>query len=343
MENMTTAIVILNWNGSAYLKQFLPFLIERTQLPRVEIIVADNASTDDSLELLKSSFPSVRQIVFDENYGFASGYNKALELVEADYFVLLNSDVEVAENWLQPMLSYMNAHEEVAACQPKIRSFHHRDYFEHAGAAGGFIDRFGYPFCRGRVFGEVERDNGQYDRIQDVFWASGACLLIRAKDYQSAGALDDDFFAHMEEIDLCWRLKSRGRKIVCIPESIVYHVGGGTLNVEHPRKTYLNFRNNLLLLYKNIPEKHLSKIMFTRFCLDYLAAFQLLVSGKMQNAKSVFEARRDYKKMKKDFVQKRKDNLNNTTFDAYSELFLRSIVFQYYVKGKKYYSQLMKK
>jgi GT2 family glycosyltransferase len=340
MPEKSLAVVILNWNGSEYLQKFLPPLIERTTLPGVEIVVADNGSTDNSVNLLKNDFPSVRLITLDKNYGFASGYNKALSRIDSDYFVLLNSDVEVARDWLQPMLQYMNEHSDTAACQPKIRSYSRRNCFEHAGAAGGFIDRFAYPFCRGRIFATVERDNGQYDSVADIFWATGACLFIRAGDFRAAGGFDDDFFAHMEEIDLCWRLKNRGKKIACIPESVVYHVGGGTLDMENPRKTYLNFRNSLLLLYKNLPEKQLKKTLVVRCLLDYMAALQFAASGKLQNAKSILKARRDYKQMRRNFIEKRKENLKNTTSGAYSQLFPKSIVFQYYLRKKKYYTEL---
>ena len=333
----TLSIVILNWNGVAYLKQFLPLLIEKTQNPDVEIVVADNGSTDDSTTVLKKNFPTVKLITFDTNYGFAEGYNKALRQLDSDYYVLLNSDVEVTDNWLSPMLKYMNEHEDVAACQPKIRSFAQRDCFEHAGAAGGFVDKYGYPFCRGRILGTVERDNGQYDSTQDIFWATGACLFIRSKAFWEAGGLDADFFAHMEEIDLCWRLNNRGWRIVCVPESAVYHVGGGTLSVENPRKTYLNFRNNLLMLYKNLPENQLQKTLFVRWWLDYAAAFQLFITGKRKNAQSAIKARRDYKRMKPDFKTKRQENIKQAKTEVFCELYTKSIVVGYYLKGKKEY------
>jgi len=339
---MTTAIVILNWNGEKYLQQFLPVLIENTNIKGVDIIVADNASTDASLQVLKKNFPTIRTIVLDKNYGFAGGYNKALEQVEADYFVLLNSDVEVTVNWLQPMLEYLNTHKEVAACQPKIRSYYQQTSFEHAGAAGGYIDRYGFPFCRGRMLGYAEEDKGQYDTITDIFWATGACLLIRSEVYRKVGGLDDDFFAHMEEIDLCWRMKSRGYRIVCVPESVVYHVGGGALGYESPYKTYLNFRNNLLMLYKNLPVELLDKTMKLRFIFDCVAALQLFISGKPKNASGVFKARRDFKKMLPDFVTKRKENMLNSTNDMTTSIFQKSIILEYYLKGKKTFSELMK-
>lgn len=339
---MRTAVVILNWNGEKFLNQFLPVLLRNTQLPGVDIYVADNASTDNSLSLIEEQFPTVKTLLLDKNYGFAGGYNKALAKINADYFVLLNSDVEVTENWLQPLLNYMNENADVAACQPKIKSFYNRDYFEHAGASGGFIDYLGFPFCRGRVVGTAEMDRGQYDTVIDVFWATGACLLIRSELYNQVGGLDDEFFAHMEEIDLCWRLKGQGFRIVCIPQSEVYHVGGGTLQVEHPHKTYLNFRNNLLMLYKNLPQKSLSNIMRWRMLFDYAAAFQLFVTGKPKNAKSVFKARRDFKKMLPGFVDKRIENLSSAKRTDFPEMLRKSIVIEYYLKGNKTYSKLIK-
>jgi len=340
---MSTAIVILNWNGEKYLQQFLPVLIENTTLDGVEIIVADNASTDTSLAVLKNLFPSVRTIEFEQNYGFAGGYNKAFAQIEADYYVLLNSDIEVSVNWLEPLIQFMNENKDVAACQPKILSYQQRTFFEHAGAAGGYIDRFGFPFCRGRVLGIAEEDKGQYNTIADIFWATGACLFIRSELYRKVGGLDDEFFAHMEEIDLCWRLKSRGYRIVCIPESSVFHVGGGALGYESPHKTYLNFRNNLLMLYKNLPAGLLNKTMWWRRIFDYVAALQLFLTGKPKNAKCVIKARRDYKNMQPDFEEKRKQNILFSTTDNASSIFQKSIILEYYLKGKKTFDSLMGK
>ena len=340
---MTTAIVILNWNGEKYLQQFLPILTKYTPDTDVEIIVADNASTDSSLQVMKDYFPAIRTIVLDRNYGFAGGYNKALEQVDADYYVLLNSDVEVTDNWLSPMLNFMNENENVAACQPKIRSYYNRTSFEHAGASGGFIDQYGFPFCRGRVFGVVEEDKGQYDDYIDVFWATGACLMVRSKVFWKVGGLDSEFFAHMEEIDLCWRLKSRGYRVVCVPGSIVYHIGGGTLHVDSPHKIYLNFRNNLLLLYKNLPTDLLRRTMFWRRIFDYSAAFQFILTGKFQNAKSIFRARSDYKKMLPDFLEKRNENILYSTNLNIAEIYLDSIVFSYFLKNKRTYNSFKNK
>jgi GT2 family glycosyltransferase len=330
------SVVILNWNGAEYLRKFLPALIRHTQFPNVEIVIADNGSTDNSFEVLSAEFPSLRVIELGKNFGFAGGYNRALAQLDSEYFLLLNSDVEVTENWLAPMLDYMQKHPNVVACQPKIRSFYNKEYFEYAGASGGFIDKFGYPFCRGRILGTTEKDTGQYDNITPIFWATGACFLVRADAFWEMGGFDADFFAHMEEIDLCWRLRNKGYEIVCIPQSVVYHVGGGTLNTESPYKTYLNFRNNLLMLYKNLPANKLRKTMFVRFFLDYLASFHLMLGGKLANAFKVFKARRDYKKMRCNYLEIRK----NAASSEISEVYPKSIIFQYYLRGKKRYSCL---
>ncbi len=339
---MSIAVVILNWNGEKYLEKFLPVLIQNCTSPDVEIIVADNASTDGSLKILETNFPEIQTIILDKNYGFAEGYNKALAQVKTDYYVLLNSDVEVTPGWLNKLVEYMDQHADVAACQPKILSYSNHDYFEHAGAAGGFIDRFGFPFCRGRVFGIVEKDEGQYNSVIDIFWATGACFMVRSDVYHKMGGLDADFFAHMEEIDFCWRLKSRGYRLVCVPESVVYHIGGGTLNMEHPHKTYLNFRNNLLMLYKNLPESLLEEIMFWRIIFDYAAAFQLFITGKPNNARSVIKAHADFKHMKHDFEDRRKDNIFYATTDNKEFILQKSIVLRYYFKGEKTYNILTK-
>ena len=254
------SIVILNWNGAAMLRRFLPSVIQHSA-ESADIVVADNASTDDSVEVLKTEFPGVRIISLDKNYGFAEGYNRALQQVESDFYLLLNSDVEVTDGWLTPLLDFMVSHPECAACQPKLLAETARDTFEYAGACGGYIDRYGYPFCRGRLFETVEKDYGQYDDVAEVLWATGACLLIRRDDYRKVGGLDSRFFAHNEEIDLCWRLCNLGRKVYCVPQSKVFHVGGGTLPKGNPKKTFLNFRNNLTMLYKNLPESELAHVM----------------------------------------------------------------------------------
>lgn len=335
------AIVILNWNGERFLKQFLPLLVDRTDFEGAEIIIADNASTDGSLQYLNTVFPQLRTVVLDRNHGFAGGYNKALAQIEAEYYVLLNSDVEVTEGWLTPLMAYMEANRDVAACQPKIKAFHNKNHFEHAGACGGFIDYLGFPFCRGRVLGLAEEDKGQYDQVCDVFWATGACLVIRSEMFWKAGALDDAFFAHMEEIDLCWRLNARGYRLVCVPQSTVYHVGGGTLNVESPHKTYLNFRNNLLMLYKNLPQQSLANVMKWRKILDYVAAFQLFITGKPKNAAAVLKARKDFKAMQPDFVEKRNENILYATCTSCDEMISKSIIWEYYFKNHKKFSEIV--
>jgi len=285
------------------LRTYLPSVVKSIQQSAVscqaELIVADNGSTDDSLAVLQEEFPEVKTIILDRNYGFAEGYNRAIEQVDSEYVVLLNSDVEVTEHWLTPLLDYMDAHPEVAAVQPKIRSWRKRDYFEHAGAAGGYLDPLGYPYCRGRRFGRVEQDHGQYDNIAEVDWATGACMCVRTEVYKDCGGLDAHFFAHMEEIDLCWRMRNRGYRLACVPQSVVFHLGGGSLSYDNPRKTYLNFRNNLLMIYKN--SRHRCLVLSLRFVLDYIAAAMFLVTGKTGSAKAVIEARRDYRQMRRTY------------------------------------------
>lgn len=298
---MKCSVIILNWNGASMLRQYLPSVVAHTTLPDCEIVVADNGSTDNSLEVLSQEFPTVRVIALDKNYGFAEGYNRAIdERINAgdvpEYVILLNSDVEVTEGWLNPLTTYLDAHPDVAAVQPKIRSWRNRNMFEHAGAAGGFLNPLGYPYCRGRILWKVEEDKGQYDTIVDVDWTSGACMCVRTNVYKECGGLDASFFAHMEEIDLCWRMRNKGWRLVCLPESVVYHLGGGSLNYESPRKTYLNHRNNLLMIYKN--KQHPCGVLFVRFFLDYAAAAFYLLQGRWGACKAVFEARRDYHRMR---------------------------------------------
>ena len=342
----TCQVVILNWNGADMLRRFLPSVVEHSQAfttsrgesCSVEVVVADNGSTDDSLTVL-SSFPSVRTTLLDRNYGFAEGYNRALAHTTADYTVLLNSDVQVTPRWLEPVINYMEEHAEVVAAQPKIlahASLHeHPHRFEHAGAAGGFIDILGYPFCRGRVLATVEDDHGQYDTLTDIFWASGACLFCRTQAYHDAGGLDPAFFAHMEEIDLCWRLQALGHRIVCVPQSEVFHVGGGSLSYESPRKTYLNFRNNLLMLYKNLPSRRLWWVMTCRLVLDYVAALQLLLTGQRANAKAAVQARRDYHRLRLQYRALRQQLQKSYTNPLPHTIKNRSIIFAYYLLGKK--------
>ncbi|MBR1732753.1 MAG: glycosyltransferase family 2 protein [Alloprevotella sp.] len=337
-----TAVVILNWNGEAMLRRFLPSVVANTPAADAEIIVADNGSTDGSRELLAREFPTVRVLVLPENYGFAEGYNRALAEVEAEYFVLLNSDVEVTPRWLAPLTAYMDTHPDVAACQPKLLSERERGKFEYAGAAGGFLDRYGYPFCRGRVFDTVEVDKGQYDDgAHPVLWATGAALLIRSDDWRKAGGLDGKFFAHMEEIDLCWRLRCRGRGVVCVSGSKVFHVGGGTLDAGSPRKTYLNFRNNLLMLYKNLPEEELSHVMRVRRLLDYVAAAKMLLSDGAGHACAVLRARRDFRRMRPEYEHTRAENLRLATGDSVPERTKRCLLAEYYLRKHKTFPEII--
>lgn len=333
------AIVILNWNGAEMLKKYLPTVLRFS--PEATVYVADNASTDHSIALLCEHFSQCRLIQLEKNWGFADGYNQALRQIKAEYYLLLNSDIEVSHHWLMPLIEFMDAHPEVAACQPKLLSIFDRDQFEYSGACGGYLDRFGYPFCRGRLFETVEADNGQYDYATEVLWATGAALMIRAKDYWDAGGLDGRFFAHNEEIDLCWRLRIRGRKIYCIPESYVYHVGGGTLPKANPRKTYLNFRNNLTMLYKCLPEEELPYVMAWRWLLDYVAAWKmLLIDRNLGEFKAVYRARRDFRRWKADFRKDREAIQQDRVERKIPEQKRFSLLWQYYVKGRKRFSDL---
>lgn len=338
---MKIAVVILNWNGRKMLERYLSNVLTYSQ-EDATVVVADNASTDDSVEWLRQHHPDVPLIVLEKNWGFADGYNQALAHIEAEYYVLLNSDVEVTHHWLTPLVEFMDSHADVAACQPKLLAVHDHDSFEYAGACGGFIDHYGYPFCRGRIFDTVEQDNGQYDTAAEVLWATGACLMVRSNDYWEVGGLDGRFFAHNEEIDLCWRLRQRGRKVYCLPDSQVYHVGGGTLPKSNPHKTYLNFRNNLTMLYKNLPDNEWHKVSRMRLVLDYVAALKmLLLEHNVGEFKAVLRARRDFHRWKHDFDDDRRTILSGRV--EKSPLACRqpySILWQYYMKGKKNYSQL---
>jgi GT2 family glycosyltransferase len=324
------AIVILNWNGQRFLSQFLPVLIQ--YLPEyAEVIIADNASTDSSVEFLKTCFPAIRVIRNNENGGFSKGYNEALQQVDAEYYCLLNSDVEVTEHWVEPVISLLDSHPEVAVVQPKLLSFAHRNQFEYAGACGGFLDYLGYPFCRGRVFESLENDTQQYENPIEVFWATGAALFVRSSIFHALKGLDNDFFAHMEEIDFCWRVKNAGYKIMVEPKSVVYHVGGGTLPKNVSKKTYLNFRNNLFLLLKNLPKQKIFPVLLMRFPLDITAAIFFLFQGHWKDTVAVFRAQlsfwRQYRKMKR-----KRAHINE---DVYKQTFQKSIVFEHYIKKKR--------
>ncbi len=328
-----TAVIILNWNGADMMRRFLPEVVRSTPAEEADVIVADNGSTDNSLQVLAEEFPSVKVIVLDKNYGFAEGYNRALASVEHEYAVLLNSDVATSDGWLDALKAEMRDNADVAACQPKILSAERRNMFEYAGACGGYIDRHGYPYCRGRIFGSVEEDRGQYDTPADVAWASGAALMVRRKEYLAAGGLDGAFFAHMEEIDLCWRLRLRGFRVRVVPASKVYHLGGGSLPAGNPRKTYLNFRNNLLMLYKNLPHKGRRKALIVRRLLDTIAWAKSVATLQWGDAVAILRAHRDFRRMKRAY-----DGLPSPTANLISGE--PDILTSYYLKGKKEFSRL---
>ena len=334
------AIVILNWNGAAMMRQYLPGVLQHSR-QEATVWVADNASTDDSVQLLRDNYPEVHLILFDKNWGFADGYNKALAQIDAEYYLLLNSDIEVTPNWLTPLLAFMDSHQDVAACQPKLLSIFERDHYEYAGACGGYLDRLGYPFCRGRLFETVEKDEGQYDTPAEVLWATGAAMLVRARIYNNVGGLDGRFFAHNEEIDLCWRMRLQGYKIYCLPQSCVYHVGGGTLPKSNPMKTFLNFRNNLTMLYKCLPDNELRSVMRLRWWLDYLAAWEmLLLKRNWGDFKAVYRARRAFKRWRDDFAADRNAIQQGAAAKEIPERRPFSLLWQYYVKGRKRFSDL---
>lgn len=332
---LQTAIVILNWNGRKFLKDFLPFVI-KFKNDSEEIFIADNASTDDSIEVINSFLPNVTLIKLKENYGFSKGYNEALKQIDAKYYVLLNSDIEVTENWTKPIIDYLDNNPQVAACQPKIKSWHNREQFEYAGAGGGYIDFLGYPFCRGRIFNALENDKGQFDDIQEVFWASGACLFVRSEVFHELGGFDEDFFAHMEEIDFCWRAKNNGYKIVYNPKSTVFHIGGGTLPKNSPHKTYLNFRNNFSLLFKNLPLNRLFIIFFYRMILDGIAAFKFLFDGSYRDFAAVFNAHMSFYRNLPKLHKKRKSLRQKRV----SGIYKKNIAFEHFIRGKKLFKEL---
>lgn len=334
------AVVILNFNGIGFLRSFLETVVKYSGQNNTEVYVADNGSTDGSLTWLSENRRDVKLINLGTNHGFAGGYNLALNQIKAKYYVLLNSDVEVTEGWLTPLTEHLENNQGVAACQPKILSWSIRDHFEYAGASGGFIDKYGYPFCRGRILNHVEKDEGQYNKDATIFWSSGACMMIRSEAWERCGGFDAAFFAHMEEIDLCWRLNNAGYKISCIPASVVYHVGGGTLPYDSPFKTYLNFRNSLFLLYKNLEKTDLRRTMFIRRLLDGFAAIVFLFTGRVSSFLSVLKAHRDYYRGITDLKEKRKavQKLKQNNYSA--PVLNKSIVFEFYARGKKTFTSL---
>lgn len=337
-KNSSVAIVILNWNGKDFLKKFLPSVIN-TDYAEFEVIVADNNSTDDSLDFLRDNFPQVKCIKHKENYGFARGYNETLKDIKADYFVLLNSDVQVTPGWLTPVISHMDNNNDVAACQPKILSFENKNYFEYAGAAGGWIDKYGYPFCRGRVFDFCEKDEGQYNDIADIFWASGAALFIKSRVFFEMNGFDPYFFAHQEEIDLCWRIQLAGYKIAVVPESVVYHVGGGTLAKGNPLKTFYNFRNSLIMLVKNLPSGRSAIQLPIRLSLDQLAAFQALVSGKWKTFAAIEKAQFAF--LKWNFSKNQSHSRQQKHLKILIGIYEGSVVKAFFINKKRRFSEIV--
>lgn len=332
------SVVILNWNGRFFIEKFLPSVYNSTY-PNIEFVIGDNGSTDDSLDFVKANYPQIRIIQNDQNYGFAGGYNKVLEQVQADYYILLNSDVEVTTHWIEPVIEMMERENYVAA-QPKIRAFHKKTHFEHAGGAGGYLDKWGYPFCRGRILHVTEEDRGQYDTEEEIFWATGAALFIKSSAWREAQGFDADFFAHMEEIDLCWRLKRLGHKIGYCPKSTVYHVGGGTLQTSNPKKTYLNFRNNLFMLHKNLPLGQALGIIFIRFWLDLLALIHFLVQGKGKDAWAISRSHQAF--FTNFFKNSKKRKKYNVPFNK-KGLYKKSIIWDFYVNKIQKFSDLSAK
>lgn len=338
MSDQTTlklAIVILNWNGRRFLEKFLPSVMQNLASGS-QVYVADNGSQDDSVTFLRENYPGIKLLELGYNYGYTGGYNKVLFSIEAEYYVLLNSDMEVTPGWTESVISVMDADQSVAACQPVVKSYYDKEAFEYAGAAGGFIDQYGYPFCRGRLFETLETDHGQYRSQADVFWATGACMFVRASDFRAAGGLDNDFFAHMEEIDLCWRLKRMGRRIVCVPDATVYHVGGGTLPKNNPRKTFLNFRNNMLLLAKNLPARAFYPLMVKRIFLDGLAVVKFLSSGHIRDAAAVFRAGLSVLS----WLRVKRREGKSIAYRRVGEVYRSSIVKDYFIFRKRKFSEL---
>jgi GT2 family glycosyltransferase len=324
------AIVILNYNGQGFLEKFLPSVIHNSA--GCEIIVADNASTDNSVAFLNQNYPDIRLIRLPHNGGFTGGYNNALKQIQATYYVLLNSDIEVTPNWVNPVIELMDANSKIAACQPKMKDYYKPTYFEYAGAAGGYIDWLGYPFCRGRIFDTCEEDTGQYDDAREIFWASGACMFVRAEVFHQLGGFDTQFFAHMEEIDLCWRMKNAGYQIYYSPASTVYHVGGGTLHKSNPRKTFLNYRNGLAMMYKNLPANQLFTTLFMRLVLDGVSSIKFLMAGSFKDIWAILKAHFAFYVM----IPELERNSPKPLKDIYS----KSIVVDYFLRRKRSFGEL---
>ncbi|MDI6833746.1 MAG: glycosyltransferase family 2 protein [Bacteroidales bacterium] len=327
------SVVILNWNGISLLQKFIPILLKYNSC-NYQIYVIDNCSTDESIDWLQKNYPDdIKLITLNENYGFAKGYNEGLKQIVSDYYILLNSDVAVSYNWCEPLIDFLEKNKDYAALQPKILSFNNPEYFEYAGAAGGYVDKWGYPFCRGRIFNTIEKDTGQYDDITDIFWASGACFVIRSSIYNQMGGFDERFFAHMEEIDLCWRIQHLGYKLACIPQSKIYHLGGASLQYNDPRKLFLNIRNNYLMLYKNLPPYIFRKVYKVRHLIEYLMILFYFITGKFSNIKAISLAHKDFDNLKKYYDPK----INAETIKF---LYPRSILIDYFLRNKKKFSKL---
>jgi len=338
---LKAAIVILNWSTRHYLEKFLPYVLQYSNLKGVKVFVADNGSHDDSVEFLEKNYPEKTGIIrLEKNYGFAEGYNRALQQVEAEYFILLNSDVEPSPGWLTPLFDLMESDKMIAACMPKIMSYEQRDFFEYAGAAGGFIDKYGFPFCQGRVFNSLETDYGQYDRITEIFWASGACMMIRGPLFKITGGFDPLFFAHMEEIDLCWRLKNRGYKIMFQPASRVYHIGGGTLSSESHKKVFLNYRNNLFLLYKNLPRETRWTIFFSRIFFDGASVLKFLFQASFRKSFAIVKAYYAFLCNVKKYAEFGKSEERFISGTSHREIYPRSIVIDYFLRKKYTFKSL---
>lgn len=326
-----TAVVILNYNGKHFLELFLQTVIEFST--EAQVIVADNNSTDDSVSFIKSNFPDIELIILKKNYGYAGGYNETLKKVDAEYYILLNSDVKVTKNWIAPIIDFLDQNPLYAAAQPKILDYNKPDHFEYAGASGGFIDSLGYPYCRGRIFDTIEKNHNQYDEPIDIFWASGACLFIRSEVFHSHNGFDDSFFAHMEEIDLAWRVHASGLKIICLPDSEVFHVGGGTLNKQSAFKTYLNFRNNLYMLLKNLPANNLNKVIIIRIFLDWAYALSMIFRGSYNHTLAIFRAY--------SYILKNSNRIKRERKNTIYPLGKGRIIISYFIKNKKKYSSIV--
>jgi GT2 family glycosyltransferase len=330
---MKIAVVILNWNGTKLLEQFLPSVVKHS--PEADIYVADNASTDDSVAFVKANFPSVKIVENESNFGFAQGYNQALKHIDAEIYALINSDIEVTENWLKPILETFEKETKTAIIQPKILDYKRKEYFEYAGAAGGFMDKYGYMFCRGRIFETLEKDNGQYDDNCDIFWASGACFFIRSSVYKELHGFDADFFAHQEEIDLCWRAFNKGHIIKYNSQSVVYHVGGATLQQANPMKTFLNFRNSLLMIVKNLPKNKLISILFVRLVLDGIAGIQFIIQGKFKHFWAILKAHFSFYTLFSVNFKKRGDYQSEKYYK------IKSIIYLYFIKKAKIFNTIL--